>query len=227
MAKSSATRNANWVARMQGEAVSPATMRSFASVLGTPSIIVSAFMNATEETVALEGLVRQVLNEAGVPTIQYPFYLSFGRQLWKILRKGIVLNGPVTAIGPVEVAAQKAVWVARGLDAGILSVIAADVSGVWPITPAPTRLTPQPNIGITLPYLFTWEAVTDATKYDLKIFAHSTGIIVYEDNNVTDTSKSVTDAMIAKGQTFDWTVRAYVGAWGPDAIPNWAFYTHP
>ena len=36
---------------------------------------------------AMELQVKQVCDGAGVPTIQYPFYLNFGREIWALTRK--------------------------------------------------------------------------------------------------------------------------------------------
>jgi len=38
---------------------------------------------------AMELQVKQVCDGAGVPTIQYPFYLCFGREMWALSRKDI------------------------------------------------------------------------------------------------------------------------------------------
>ena len=36
---------------------------------------------------AMELQVKQVCDSAGVSTIQYPFHLNFGRQIWALTRK--------------------------------------------------------------------------------------------------------------------------------------------
>ena len=38
---------------------------------------------------AMELQVKQVCDGAGVPTIQYPFYLNFGREIWALTRKEV------------------------------------------------------------------------------------------------------------------------------------------
>ena len=59
---------------------------------------------------AMELQVKQVCDGSGVPTIQYPFYLNFGRQIWALTRKEV--SGESLA---QEVAVLTAKWVARGL----------------------------------------------------------------------------------------------------------------
>ncbi len=78
--------------------------------------------------VASETAVKQVCDAAGVPTIQYPFYLCFGRELFSLQRKEI--SGESLA---VEAALLIAKWVARGLTSAVLTSIR---SGVFSI-PAP------------------------------------------------------------------------------------------
>jgi hypothetical protein len=75
--------------------------------------------------------VKQVCDGAGVPTIQYPFYLAFGRELWKKARQGI--SGESLAI---EAALLIAKWAARGMSIPILQAIRSDVFSVQaPIAP--------------------------------------------------------------------------------------------
>jgi len=74
---------------------------------------------------AMEVQVRQVCNGAGVPTIQYPFYLNFGREMWALVRRGI--TGESLA---VEAAVLIAKWVAQGLTQSVLQAIRTDVFNV-------------------------------------------------------------------------------------------------
>jgi hypothetical protein len=55
----------------------------------------SGFSTAVQDLVAIEFQIQTVLNAAVVPTIQYPFYLNFGREIWKMQNKGI--DGPSLA----------------------------------------------------------------------------------------------------------------------------------
>ena len=80
---------------------------------------------------AMELQVKQVCDGAGVPTIQYPFYLCFGREMWSLSRKEI--SGESLAI---EAATLIAKWVARGLTLAVLQAIRTDVFNVSaPIAP--------------------------------------------------------------------------------------------
>ncbi|HTW91487.1 MAG TPA: hypothetical protein VMH22_07225 [bacterium] len=79
----------------------------------------------------MEQQVKQVCDGAGVPTIQYPFYLCFGREMWALSRRDI--SGESYA---QEAATLIAKWVARGLSAPVLQAIRSDVFNVSaPISP--------------------------------------------------------------------------------------------
>jgi len=68
----------------------PATLSlKIASVLGGMQ---SGFAAATNDLVPMEQAVQGVCNDAAVPTIQYPFYLNFGREIWSGKMQGI--DGP-------------------------------------------------------------------------------------------------------------------------------------
>ena len=80
---------------------------------------------------AMELQVKQVCDGAGVPTIQYPFYLNFGREIWALSRKEI--SGESLA---KEAATLIAKWVARGLTQSVLQAIRSDVFNVGaPVAP--------------------------------------------------------------------------------------------
>jgi len=80
---------------------------------------------------AMELQVKQVCDGAGLPTIQYPFYLCFGREMWALSRKDI--SGESLAL---EAATLIAKWVARGLTQSVLQAIRTDVFNVAaPIAP--------------------------------------------------------------------------------------------
>jgi hypothetical protein len=78
------------------------------------------------DLVSKEQQIQGILNAAGEPTIEYPFYLAFGRELWALNRKGIA--------GPALKNAAQGVrdkWNYKGfLNAGILDKIALDVFNV-------------------------------------------------------------------------------------------------
>jgi len=87
--------------------------------------------NAIVSLASMEQQVKQVCDGSGVPTIQYPFYLCFGREMWKLLNKDI--SGESLA---QEAAVLIAKWVARGLSQAVLQAIRTDVFNVSaPIAP--------------------------------------------------------------------------------------------
>jgi hypothetical protein len=89
------------------------------------------FAAVTPMLVANETAVKQVCDGAGVPTIQYPFYLCFGREMFALMRREI--SGESLAI---EAALLIAKWMARGLTQAVLEDIRTDVFGVAaPVTP--------------------------------------------------------------------------------------------
>jgi hypothetical protein len=80
---------------------------------------------------AMELQVKQVCDGAGVPTIQYPFYLCFGREVWALTRKDV--SGESLAL---EAAVLITKWTARGLQGPVLQAIRTDVFNVAaPVAP--------------------------------------------------------------------------------------------
>jgi hypothetical protein len=80
---------------------------------------------------AMELQVKQVSDGAGVATIQYPFYLNFGREIWALTRKEV--SGESLA-KEAKVLVDK--WKARGLTEAVLQAIRTDVFNVVaPVTP--------------------------------------------------------------------------------------------
>jgi hypothetical protein len=87
--------------------------------------------NAIVALSSMEGQVKQTCDASGVPTIQYPFYLCFGREMWSLRRKEI--SGGSMA---QEAAVLVAKWTARGLTAPVLQAIRSEVFDVAaPIAP--------------------------------------------------------------------------------------------
>jgi hypothetical protein len=85
----------------------------------------------TSQTVAIvsmEGQVKQVIDLAGVSVIQYPFYLSFGRELWAMTH-GREISGEAAAV-EAELLIVK--WVARGLTRSVLETIRTGVFNIAP-----------------------------------------------------------------------------------------------
>jgi hypothetical protein len=80
---------------------------------------------------AMELQVKQVCDGLGCPTIQYPFYLCFGREMWSLVRKDI--SGESMAL---EAATLIGKWVSRGLTQATLQAIRTGVFNVGaPIAP--------------------------------------------------------------------------------------------
>jgi len=125
--KSSADRVAAFKARMQGEAISPATARCLNPVGGIDTESMNAFITRTGQMVTLELQVKQSLDGAGIPTVQYAFYMAFARSIWALRQRGFTATGP-TSLFQKEANNRKAVWVARGLNAARLSAIIAIVT---------------------------------------------------------------------------------------------------
>jgi hypothetical protein len=79
----------------------------------------------------MESQVKQVLDGLGLPTVQYPFYLAFGRELFRLGRQGV--SGESVAI-EAQVLLDK--WVARGLVQSALEKVRKDVFNiVAPVAP--------------------------------------------------------------------------------------------
>ena len=77
---------------------------------------------------AMELQVKQTLDESGVSIIQYPFYLSFSREVWRLKRMDV--SGDSLAN---EAAILVGKWAARGLTQSVLETIRSQVFDV----PAP------------------------------------------------------------------------------------------
>ena len=76
----------------------------------------------------METQVKQTCDAAGVSTIQYPFYLCFGRELWSKSQKE--MSGESLS---KEAAVLVTKWTARGLTQAVLQAIRSQVFNV----PAP------------------------------------------------------------------------------------------
>ncbi len=86
---------------------------------------------ATVEMVSMESDVRTTLNAHGVHTTNYVPYLSYARQLWKLMRQQEI-NGQSLSMAS-EVLLQK--WASRGQDPAVLNAIRRDVFNIAPPTP--------------------------------------------------------------------------------------------
>ena len=79
---------------------------------------------------AMELQVKQVLDGEGISIIQYPFYLSFARELWRLKRMDV--SGDALA---AEAAIMVGKWTARGLTQTVLETIRTQVFDI--AAPAP------------------------------------------------------------------------------------------
>jgi len=85
----------------------------------------SGFAAAINSLVPIEEQIQALLNAHATPTLQYPYYLAFGRELWGLERAGI--SGAA-----LDAAAQSFhdKWVSRGLATAYLVEIADSVFNV-------------------------------------------------------------------------------------------------
>jgi len=114
----------NWDEKFNVERIS-------AILTGKRSKMLQHVTNVTSMITAMELQVKQVCDGAGCSTIQYPFYLCFGREIWALTRKDI--SGESMAQAAALLIAK---WVARGLQAPVLQAIRSDVFNVpAPIAP--------------------------------------------------------------------------------------------
>jgi hypothetical protein len=113
-----AKRIANWNAKYNTERIKATLDDKRPAMLAS---VTAVFPMIT----AMELQVKQVCDGAGVKTIQLPFYLNFGREIWALSRKEI--SGETLAI---EAATLIAKWTARGLTSAVLQGIRTDVFNV-------------------------------------------------------------------------------------------------
>jgi hypothetical protein len=119
-----AKRIANWNAKYNTERIKATLDDKRPAMLAS---VTAVFPMIT----AMELQVKQVCDGAGVPTIQYPFYLNFGREIWALTRKEV--SGESLAL---EAATLIAKWKARGLTEAVLQAIRTDVFNVVaPVAP--------------------------------------------------------------------------------------------
>ena len=89
------------------------------------AVMKSEFSAVAQSLAPIEQQIQAILNGMGVPTIQYPFYLSFGRQLWALDWKGI--DGATAVARATSIHGR---WVGFGLDTANLKTIATDVFSI-------------------------------------------------------------------------------------------------
>ena len=111
-------RIANWDAKFNTERIKATLDEKRSTMLANVTAVFPMIA-------AMELQVKQVCDGAGVPTIQYPYYLSFGREIWALSRREI--SGESLAI---EAAILIDKWKARGLVEAVLQAIRTDVFNV-------------------------------------------------------------------------------------------------
>ena len=79
---------------------------------------------------AMELQVKQVLDMEGASVTEYPFYLGFGRELWRIINRS-QMSGEA-ASKEAATLAQK--WVSRGLTLSVLELIRTQVFNIGPVS---------------------------------------------------------------------------------------------
>lgn len=90
------------------------------------SLMKSGFASAAASFYAKEVIIQTTLNgEGDVPTIQYPFYLNFGREMWGLSQRGIT-GAALVAMGT----SLKTKYTSYGLDATNLSKVALDAFSI-------------------------------------------------------------------------------------------------
>jgi hypothetical protein len=119
-----AKRIANWNAKYNTERIKATLDDKRPAMLAS---VTAVFPMIT----AMELQVKQVCDGAGVATIQYPFYLNFGREIWALTRKEV--SGE-SLCKEAKVLVDK--WKARGLTEAVLQAIRTDVFNVVaPVAP--------------------------------------------------------------------------------------------
>lgn len=113
--------DARRIAQYNAKTVATTVGLKVASLLPTMK---TAFATQCASFVAKEIAIQGVLNAvpAGVPTIQYPFYLNYGREIWKRERNGI--TGPSALMHAISLEDK---YEGYGLAAVTLKKIALDV----------------------------------------------------------------------------------------------------
>jgi hypothetical protein len=94
-----------------------------ASMLGSMK---TSFADQCASFVAKEIAIQGVLNADGtIPTIQYPFYLSFGREIWGMNQRGI--SGTIATAMSISLCTK---WTSYGLAKVMLQEIADTVFNI-------------------------------------------------------------------------------------------------
>lgn len=100
--------------------------RAMAAIEAQRPKMLERYEAAVTALCAVEQEVRQVLNEAGVQTIDYIWYLSFGRELFRLSRRKDIAGDSLALAAQVLLAK----WQQRGLDEEVLATIRSQVFSV-------------------------------------------------------------------------------------------------
>jgi len=98
---------------------------------GLKTMMVEQVTTRFSDLAALEENAKAILDANNVPSIEVPFYLSFVRQLYRIVNT----HPGTTAV--TEAKLYKKVWVGRGLTATILETLASSLFGLDITEPSP------------------------------------------------------------------------------------------
>jgi len=106
--------------------VDPETIKAHFSAL--KPAMVEQVSNIFPSLYQMEVATKTVLDANGVPMGNYPMYISFARQVWKLINKTRI--GGAALDNEINILLQT--WTQRGLDSTILRQILRDVFGYLP-----------------------------------------------------------------------------------------------
>jgi hypothetical protein len=111
------------IAQYNAKTVATTVGLKVASMLPTMKVSFAAMCNSF---VAKEIAIQGQLNTYGdVPTIQYPFYINYGREIWGLNQRGIV--GPTAVFMAISLTTK---YTSYGLNSAHLKDLAVDVFNI-------------------------------------------------------------------------------------------------
>jgi cytosine/adenosine deaminase-related metal-dependent hydrolase len=124
MGSDAVRRISNWDAKYKSDRIKAVIDDKREAMLSRVTAVTPALVDA-------EARIRQTLNAEGVDTIQFPFYLAFGREMWSLVDRGFA--GDAAAQAAAQYVAK---WVSHGLTQSVLEAIRTAVFNVArPTTP--------------------------------------------------------------------------------------------
>jgi hypothetical protein len=108
--------------RIDAHAANYATTTVGLKVAAQLASMKTGFAGATGPLAQVEFKIQAILNSAGVATIQYPFYLCFGREMRGLIARGI--SGPALLVRATDLHAK---YVSYGMATAELKSIALDI----------------------------------------------------------------------------------------------------